>query len=234
MSSVSCGVSTAVGSSRMRTLAPRYSALRISIRCCDADRQLADLRVRVDLEAELLAELADPAVGRLRVEEDRVGHRLVAEDDVLGDGEDGDEHEVLVDHADAAGDGVGRAGDRPSARRRCRISPSSGVSSPYRMFIRVRLAGAVLAEQGVDLAGPDLEVDAVVGHHAGEALGDAAHLERRAPRRSASSDGGRRSAVGRGLGWPGSAAVIEPSGLVGTVASAPRSRALQTCLGRRG
>ena len=39
------------------------------------------------------------------------------------------------------------------------------------------LAGAVLAEQGVDLARLDGQVDAVVGDDAGEALGDAAHLE---------------------------------------------------------
>ena len=32
--SASCGVSTAVGSSRIRMSAPRYSALRISTRCC--------------------------------------------------------------------------------------------------------------------------------------------------------------------------------------------------------
>src|SRR3712207_7849753 len=37
--------------------------------------------------------------------------RLVAEHDVLRDGEDGDEHEVLVDHADAGGHG-----DRKSTR----------------------------------------------------------------------------------------------------------------------
>ena len=42
-----------------------------------------------------------------------------------------------------------------------------------------RLAGAVLAQQGVDLAGLDVEVDAVVGDHARVALGDAAHLQRR-------------------------------------------------------
>ena len=41
------------------------------------------------------------------------------------------------------------------------------------------LAGAVLAEQGVDLARADVEVDVVVGDHARVALGDAAHLERR-------------------------------------------------------
>ena len=40
-----------------------------------------------------------------------------------------------------------------------------------------RLAGAVLAEQGVDLAGPHVEVDVVVGHEVAEALRDAAGLE---------------------------------------------------------
>ena len=77
-----------------------------------ADRQRADLRVGIDLEAEAPAEVADPPARLLAVEEDRVGHRLLAEQDVLGDREDGNQHEVLVDHVDAAGDGVGRAGDR--------------------------------------------------------------------------------------------------------------------------
>ena len=40
-----------------------------------------------------------------------------------------------------------------------------------------RLAGAVLAEQGVDLAGLDGQVDVVVGDQVTEALGDAAQFE---------------------------------------------------------
>ena len=40
-----------------------------------------------------------------------------------------------------------------------------------------RLAGAVLAEQGVDLARLDGEVDVVVGDQVAEALGDAAQFE---------------------------------------------------------
>jgi hypothetical protein len=42
-----------------------------------------------------------------------------------------------------------------------------------------RLAGAVLAEQRVHLAGGHVEVDVVVGQHAGEALGDPAKLQNR-------------------------------------------------------
>ena len=40
-----------------------------------------------------------------------------------------------------------------------------------------RLARAVLAEQRVDLAAPQREVDGVVGRQRAEALGDAAELE---------------------------------------------------------
>ena len=41
------------------------------------------------------------------------------------------------------------------------------------------LAGPVLAEEGVDLAAADVEIDVIVGDHPGEALGDARHLEER-------------------------------------------------------
>ena len=73
-----------------------------------ADRQRLDLDVGIDLEPEPLAELDDPAPGLLAVEEDRVGHRLFAEEDVVGDGQDRHQHEVLVDHADPARDRVRR------------------------------------------------------------------------------------------------------------------------------
>ena len=42
-----------------------------------------------------------------------------------------------------------------------------------------RLAGAVFAEQHMDLAGPEVEADVVIGKHAGKALGDAAQGDRR-------------------------------------------------------
>src|SRR5690606_24001590 len=52
--------------------------------------------------------------------------------------------------------------------------PGIGSIQPGEHVGQGRLAGAVLAEQRVDLAGPHLEVDAVVGDDpAREALGDA-------------------------------------------------------------
>ena len=130
ISSVSWGVRTAVGSSRTRTRALPVEGLEDLDPLLPADRQLADLDVRVDLEPEPLAELDDPPARLLPVEEDRVGHRLLAEEDVLGDGQDRDQHEVLVDHVDPAADRVRRA--RRSGRRSpsMRISPSSGRARP--------------------------------------------------------------------------------------------------------
>jgi hypothetical protein len=40
-----------------------------------------------------------------------------------------------------------------------------------------RLAGAILAQQGMDLAGAHLEGDAVIRHHAGEAFDNAAQFD---------------------------------------------------------
>jgi hypothetical protein len=142
-----------------------------------ADRQRLDLDVRVDLEPEALAQLDDPPPRLLPVEEDRVGHRLLAEEDVVGDRQDRHEHEVLVDHADAALDRVGRAGDLRHGAVEQDFA-LVGRRQPVEDVHQGRLAGAVLAEQGVDLAGPDLEVDPVVGHDTRVAFRDAAHLQR--------------------------------------------------------
>ena len=54
---------------------------------------------------------------------------LGAEHDVLGDGEDGDQHEVLVHHADAGRDRVAGAAEAAPVVVE-RISPSSGWYRP--------------------------------------------------------------------------------------------------------
>ena len=112
-----------------------------------ADGQRSDLGLRVDLEAEPAAELDDLAVGLLPVEEAAAGGRLLAEDDVLGDGQDRHEHEVLVDHADAAMDGIGRAasaappGHRSGSGRRPGVPARTGCSSGSSCRRRSRRAG---------------------------------------------------------------------------------------------
>ena len=58
------------------------------------------------------------------------------------------------------------------ARRRSKIVPSSGWSSPYSTFISVRLAGPVLTKQAMDFTRADVQVDRVIGDQVAESLGD--------------------------------------------------------------
>ena len=72
---------------------------------------------------------------------------------------------MLVDHADAPVDGVGRVADADRLavdQDLARIRRGKPVQDVHQRG----LAGAVLAEEGVNLAGPQIEVDAVVRHDA--------------------------------------------------------------------
>ena len=86
-----------------------------------------------------------------QVDQPAAADGLVAEDHVLRDGEDRDEHEVLVDHADAGGHRVAGPGERHG-----RVVDEDlalvGVVQPVEDVHQRGLAGAVLAEQRVDLA----------------------------------------------------------------------------------
>ena len=101
---------------------------------------------------------------------------LAAEHDVLQDGEVVGEHEVLVHHADAAGDGVAGVAEGD-------LLAVDGDGALVRLLHAVEdlhqggLAGAVLADEGVDGAAADGDVDVVVGDDAGEALGDAVQFD---------------------------------------------------------
>ena len=81
--------------------------------------------IDVDLD---LGELArGRGVERAPVDEAEAGElRLVAEIDVLADGQVGEQRLLLEHHADALAVGIGGAGEAASACRRCRISPESG------------------------------------------------------------------------------------------------------------
>ena len=95
----------------MRIFAPAVERLEDLDPLLDADRQVADLGVRVDLEAEL----AWPAA-RIRPSDlwtsRKTGFAIVSLPSTMFSAtrEHRHEHEVLVDHADAARDRVGRPG----------------------------------------------------------------------------------------------------------------------------
>src|SRR6266545_1329319 len=104
--------------------------------------------------------------------------RLAAQDDVLQDSEVVGQHEVLVHHADTGGD---RVGGRVEARLPA-VHPDGALvrpDHPVEDLHQGRLAGPVLADDGVHGAAPHRDVDVAVGDHAGESLGDAAKLHGR-------------------------------------------------------
>jgi len=124
----------------------------------------------------------------------RSSHGLFAEQDVLGDREHGNQHEVLMDHVDPAGDRVRGTADvyfLAVQQDRAFVRPGQPVEDVHQRC----LAGAVLAQQGMDLARTNVQIDVVVGGHARVALGDPAHFECRRPHRSVR---GRHRGLGGG------------------------------------
>jgi hypothetical protein len=89
------------------------------------------------------------------------------------------QHEVLVHHADPQPHGLSGAMD-PDRRALPADAAAIRRGQTVQDVDQGRLAGAVLAEQGVDLPFQDLELDPVVGDHARVDLGDAVHAQQRA------------------------------------------------------
>ena len=111
---------------------------------------------------------------RLAVDDQSGDARLAAEEDVVGDGEFGNQVEFLVDDGDACRLRLADAGeaDRPG-RRSSIVAFIVGIDAGQDLHQR-RLAGAVFAHQRVDFAGLQLEVDVAKRGDAAETLGDAA------------------------------------------------------------
>ena len=83
---------------------------------------------------------------------------------------------MLVHHADAARDRISGGGEGNLLPLEVDLA-GVRVVQPVEDVHQRRLAGAVLAEQGVYLTAQQLEVNVVVREHAGELLGDAVQLE---------------------------------------------------------
>ena len=141
-----------------------------------ADADVLHLRRGVDRELVRARELGHPLLGRLAVEEHPFARRLVGEDDVPGDRHHRDQHEVLVHHPDSAPDRVLRGRERDRLALEPDL-PLVGLGQAVEDVHQRRLARAVLAEDRVNLASSEVEVHAIVGHDAGEPLGDSPHLE---------------------------------------------------------
>ena len=142
-----------------------------------ADGQLLDDGVGVDVER--MVALQPLQLGPHPGDAGKQQRRLLgAEHDVLDHGEVLDQHEMLVDHADAGRDGGVRIGD---VHRLAADFDGAGIGLVEAVDDRHqrRLAGAVLTDDAVDRATFHRQIDALVGPHHAEALVDVDQFDRR-------------------------------------------------------
>ena len=117
------------------------------------DRQPAGGAGRVQGDAETGEDRAGVALHRPPVDAPPTAERLAADEDVLGDGEVGEQRRLLVDDRDAGG--LGRRPGRENSTGAAVDGERAAVGPvhPAEDLDQRRLAGAVLAEQRVRLAG---------------------------------------------------------------------------------
>jgi hypothetical protein len=139
-----------------------------------ADRQPVGPGARVHREPEPFRELLDAPGGLPQPARSAAG----AHDDVLDHRVRRDLEQVLVHHADAQADRVPR---RPDVDLPAVDADLAGVGpvQPVEHVHQRRLAGAVAADEAVDLAGGQLEVGVDEGPHRPERLADPGHRQRR-------------------------------------------------------
>ena len=138
--STSGGDSAEVGSSRMMMRAPENSTRASSISCCRpiGSEPMRALRIDVDAEARRAAR-ARRATMRAPVDDAEPRRRLLAEKDVLGDGEVGHDAQLLMHHADAGGQRIARRAEVHLAARRSSCGRRYSRCTPAMIFISVDL-----------------------------------------------------------------------------------------------
>ena len=122
----------------------------------------AHARIDIDLDLGQLAR--GRSVERAPVDDAEAGELpFVAEIDVLADRQVGEQRLLLEHHADALAVGIGRVGEtgRPAGHQDL---AGIGLIDAAQDLHQRRLAGAVLADQADDLAGPDLDRHLVSAH----------------------------------------------------------------------
>ena len=154
-SATPCGVSIEVGSSSMSTREPRQSALMISTCCWCPSARSSCFLVGSTSTAELLGELTKTLAGaRPRRAEDCVCRRASGSRARSASGMSVECWETVPIPWTSAWRGESIETSRPADPDRARIRRRT---SPERIPIRRRLAGAVLAEEAVNLAAADAQ-----------------------------------------------------------------------------
>ena len=166
---------TAVGSSSTSSFTRCTIARAISTICWSATDSDRHAGARIERNAEPLQQLAGFAPRPRMVDDAEPVAPLMADEDVLRDGQLRKQHELLIDDVDAVPFRLARR--RPADRR----AVEGHLALIRRVGARNDLdqggfAGAVLAEQPVNFSRPDLQADAAQRLHAGEAFRNALSL----------------------------------------------------------
>src|SRR6266404_6126373 len=142
-----------------------------------ADPDISDQRVRRLVEPDFCQQLLRPLVDRVAIDHAEP-RRRVGDENILGDREQRDQREFLMDDDDAERLGIVDVAEVPllAVIDDAAVVVAVGIDAAQHLHQR-RLAGAVLAHQGMDLALPDGEIDVVQRLHAGEGFADTAHFE---------------------------------------------------------
>ena len=142
----------------------------------DSNRQTLDQLVGRHLHAVARVDVLNLCPRRREIQKIGALCRLDAEDHILDDAEHRHQHEMLMHHADPAGDAVAGAGER----HRLAINEDVagiGAVEPGQDVHQGGFAGPVLTKKAKHLAGADVQVDILVRLHRAETLADAAQLD---------------------------------------------------------
>ncbi len=193
-SSISAGVSTAVGSSRISTLASLVSALMISTRCCTPtgmSSTSASGSTSNPYRSDSSVTSAS-AFFRSRMPPGWVFSRPSMMFSATVN--TGTSMKCWCTMPMPVLDRVARRGD-PDLLAVDQDLAGVGLQQPVEHVHQRALAGAVLTEQAVDLARLDHQVDVVVGDQRAEALGQAGQLEMHAGSLPSDDEPGRLTCV---------------------------------------
>ena len=141
------------------------------------DRKIAHQRARAALEADALAQRFR-LLFQLAVADEEARARLAADEHILRHRHVGGEGEFLVDGDDAGLLGLLRGGEAHGLAVEF-DRPLIGRLGAREDLEERRLAGTVLAEEGVDFRLAHLEVDGLERPHAGKGLGNPPHAQKR-------------------------------------------------------
>ncbi len=141
-----------------------------------AHRKIVDVGIGVNVQAVLVGQLTDSVGCPVPVEEQTIAPGFVAQHDVLGHGQRGDEHEMLVHHADALGNGVVGAVDVGLAAVEEDLAFVRGIETVQSVH-QGGLSCPVFPQEGVDFPLLQCQVNVVVGQHAREGLGNTAQVQ---------------------------------------------------------